>query len=757
MPSEVFRLVVDNSQFQKGLKESETQASVSTGAITASLKKIEGGGADGSRGIHLVNNSLKMTRKEITESKGSIAMLGEMLGIHIPRHARGLVASLETIGPALKTAFNAVAVIAIGQAIFEFGKKLYEAFEKGKEAAEKAKTANEEFASSLNKSNLELAVSVDKVEKHIAQLEKKPYNGLKAALDDAALSAVTLAQKLDADIQKERALLQAQDHGFLAQNLGGKAGTSGSQGYLNAYNTGQNDLDVAYQNELDHAKQVGATKADVDAIEQRHLQAKAKLTVDTYNKIKEELEARKEMANLANQTNVQRWQTPGANARLAALQNRFGTTSESIPAMEDLLGNIGMLGHRQQLDATLQSDRTTEANDEERNRMAQVGKQAQTEADRAQMEGFEQRLAAMKLAHQVTVSEEMNFWTVMQSQTRDGSANWLAINKKLGEENQQVLAKVHTGFDAVRKGQQKDLAEQVPGGDVAAEWRAADYKATQQLGVETQKGADIQHKFWVELQATNIELAVASGHMTRQQGAVTIAKLHTDEWTQALKELNSELRAIDNDPTLSANDKALAKAKVQSKIATVTGEQALGTAKDSAAANPLGIADTLRKNLKDTYSPDNLPNQMKNLQDQFLQGMNSNITNLLIGEKTNWAQFLKQLAGSLVSTGLNALMGAGMSFLPHFADGGYTGTGPVLVGERGPEIANFSRGAYITPNGRTGANAAGAFYYIDAKEGDTATLSRNMMRGLQAVHGQAVEDANTVLREKQARMPRGAF
>jgi hypothetical protein len=95
--------------------------------------------------------------------------------------------------------------------------------------------------------------------------------------------------------------------------------------------------------------------------------------------------------------------------------------------------------------------------------------------------------------------------------------------------------------------------------------------------------------------------------------------------------------------------------------------------------------------------------------------------------------------------------------LPGFADGGYTGSDPIMVGERGPEIFNPGNGGTITPNNKMGGGSSGAFYYIDAREGDTATLNRNMMRGLVAVHGQAVQDATNVQREKAARMPRGSY
>jgi len=683
MPSEVYKLVVDNSALVKGLKDSEAQAAASTGAITASLTKMGDGGAAGSKGIHLVNDSLKMTRSEINESKGSIAMLGEMLGVHIPRHARGLVASFEMIGPALNAAFNAVAVIAIGMAFVEAGKKLYEFFEKAHEAEEKAKADNDEFAQSLNKTNLELAVSVDKVEKHIAVLEKKPYNGLKASLDEAALSAFNLAQKLDAAIQKERALLQGQDHGFFAQNLEGKAGTASSQAHLNKYNTDQNNIDVDFQNQLDQAKKLGATKEQVDAIEQRHLQAKADLTNRTYNTVKEELEARKELAALEAQSNYQRHQAH-TGARMVALQQRFGTGIESNDAMEGMLGNIGMLGHQQQLDADMHSAQTTEGNDEEKNRLAGIAKELKAKADKAAREIAKERFDRFKdeLQEQLEKTKAEGRALPTIDETWDNLYTKPQENQKKTDENQKKAA------------------------------------------TETYKAALAAIEADEKLVEEQLKLAVQNGHLAKEQAAAKLSDLHDSSW--------------------------------------VAKQQAFGTAQNNGMSASLAEAETRQgqrntEQLQDKAATDPL-NQLRAIQDQFLTGLNSNITNLLTGEKTNWASFLRQLAGTLVGKGLSTLEGIGMSFLPHFADGGYTGTGPVLVGEKGPEIFNPGSGGTITPNHKLSGSGAAAFYSINVAAGvSKQEFAATLQQSLKAVHGQAVEDSNAVQREKQARMPRGTF
>jgi hypothetical protein len=687
MPAEVYKLVLDNAGFQKGLKDSEAQAAASTGVISASLTKMGDGGAAGSKGIHLVNDSLKMTRSEINESKGSIAMLGEMLGVHIPRHARGLIASLDMIGPALNTAFNAVAVVAIGMAFVEAGKKLYEFFEKAHEAEEKAKSDNDEFAQSLNKSNLELAVQVDKVEKHIAQLERKPYNGLKASLDEAALSAFNLAQKLDTAIQKERALLQGQDNGWLGKAWGTE-GTGPAQDKLNAYNTGQNDIDIDYQNQLDQAKRLGATKEQIDALELRYLQAKAAFTVSTYNIIRDELKLRKEYAKLSSEGAVSKGSNSPEMLRWDKLNTMFGgqaDQSKIIPAMQNMMGNLGMTGHGQQSEADLHSGKVTEGNDEEANRMAGLTKEAQRKAVailKADMtERFKEIYKDLQEQLEKTKAEGRTLLTPDET--------WNSLQEADGKSEKQ----------------QKDTAEN--------QKRAA---------TETYKAALAAIEADEKLVEEQLKLAVQNGHLTKEQAAAKLKDVHDSAWDKK--------------------------------------QEAFGTAQNNGMGASLADATSRQgqrntEQLQDKNATDPFA-QLRTIQDQFLTGLNSNITNLLTGEKTNWASFLKQLSSSLISKGLNSLT----SLIPHFADGGYTGTGAVLVGEKGPEIFNPGSGGTVTPNHKlvSGSSSAGAYYTINVASGvSKQDFADTLQQALKAVHGQTVEDAGNIQSEKRARTPRGAW
>jgi hypothetical protein len=51
------------------------------------------------------------------EARGSLALIGEEIGVHIPRHIRGFITGLPGVGTALNAAFTAVAVIALIEVI----------------------------------------------------------------------------------------------------------------------------------------------------------------------------------------------------------------------------------------------------------------------------------------------------------------------------------------------------------------------------------------------------------------------------------------------------------------------------------------------------------------------------------------------------------------------------------------------------------------------------------------------------------------
>jgi virulence-associated protein VapD len=68
----------------------------------------------------------KQAEFDMHEAKGEIALLGEEIGVKVPRHVRGFLAELPGVGAALNAAFTATAVLVLIQVLVEGTKKLTE-------------------------------------------------------------------------------------------------------------------------------------------------------------------------------------------------------------------------------------------------------------------------------------------------------------------------------------------------------------------------------------------------------------------------------------------------------------------------------------------------------------------------------------------------------------------------------------------------------------------------------------------------------
>jgi hypothetical protein len=199
-------------------------------------------------------------KTSMNDARGTVMVLGEEIGVHLPRHVQRFIASLPGAAPLLASAFAATAVIAIGVAIFEAGKKVYEYGEKLKEAARKHTDTWRSIAEPMRMANDELQVANDKLENLNAKLQGKPQNGLKLAIDEAIESADKLNDHLSADIKKIAEALKGEEIGSLWSFLTGAAGTGdltersrGLQTTLEGAKTPA-DYQAAIQKEIDWIK-----------------------------------------------------------------------------------------------------------------------------------------------------------------------------------------------------------------------------------------------------------------------------------------------------------------------------------------------------------------------------------------------------------------------------------------------------------------------------------------------------------------------
>lgn len=113
------------------------------------------------------------------EASGSLALIGEEIGVTIPRHLRTFITGLPGVGTALNAAFDSVAVIALISLMVEIGKHILELQKQAEEAA----AAMKSFGDIGNDAAHKLDEEILALQQHIAELQGNSILALQLALE----------------------------------------------------------------------------------------------------------------------------------------------------------------------------------------------------------------------------------------------------------------------------------------------------------------------------------------------------------------------------------------------------------------------------------------------------------------------------------------------------------------------------------------------------------------------------------------------
>jgi hypothetical protein len=206
--------------------------------VKANLATFKQGMRDGSAVATRETKKLAGEIKgQMQEARGSIALLGEEVGVHVPRHLQTVIAKLPGVGTAFAAAFSSVAILAIIEVIV----KLVEKIKAAREASEKAgkdwevlKIQTLGHADALRLANVQL-------ENAIAKFKNKPEDHVKQALAEAVVEADKLAASLEKDITEIEKLFKEQHIGFWSKLFG---------------NAGADDVEKTVTDKLNNVKQI---------------------------------------------------------------------------------------------------------------------------------------------------------------------------------------------------------------------------------------------------------------------------------------------------------------------------------------------------------------------------------------------------------------------------------------------------------------------------------------------------------------------
>jgi hypothetical protein len=723
-------------------------------------------------------------REESHKSREAIAMLGEAIGVHIPRHLQKVINELPGVTTAMNMAFAATPILLAGRIIYETGEKLVEFVKKNEEAAKKNAEAWRQFGSDMTLTNDQARVANDRLEEQIAKLEHKPQNGLKTALDEAAVAADELGKKLDSDIKKFAELMKQQSVGFGGQ-LAGKAPTGDITKGFEGINERVTEAQLTGQAEIRAARDRGDKKG-VEEAQKRMNEELKKLFEEGYQFARSVL-GPAEIARKAQED----WAS-GDPARMYAhpLSERSGFNSQDMVA-RIAMAQGGLAYYGSQVDALALSQQGA------RDKGTLAGLQGMDAAGQERIKKLEADLAHWKSLGLTSAGSETGFWssmmggeknpTVLREIQNRATAALVQWNKEQGASNTQAVDALNTEG----------------GGQIAVEraFQIERTKAATEAARKQFESALQQIEADEKLRDATIKLAAQRGQITPHEAAMALTASHgmsqsaySDAYgtavgagaqdlgpaairyqlnqqgqavEDALRETGTSWKGMIDDvfDEMMAKSRDTASKMVQVGRQTVDGiNTELARAVTGQQANFRGVFQGAAEGMAKTAleKVEGLGLQALGIRHDKADGYHVFVDNLPGGNALPGGDLLKASGKGLLGM-LNdsdwfgslfggRVFGAGGIFGGGHALGGDVAAGvPIDVGEMGRERFVPSVPGRIIPNSQLGE---GQTLNIDARGTDPALTRANVFRACQAAAAAGSADAQRRLAERSMRRPR---
>ncbi len=665
------------------------------------------------------------------------------------RSAERFTAMIPGMSGLLTAAFPIVGGVAFIAMLGKGAMELYKFREEGVNAGKLIREAYEDLTVSTHKHGVELDLTNDKLDTQLAKINHKPANLLKTALDEDRKAAYDLTEELNRATRAESALMKEKSVGefkALGMSLLGYnvASTTDQQKLISQQNGDLRRVNKAGDDAMDHADPKNAEK-----VRQDDRIARQNAYTDAINKTKAALD--KVYAN----------QREGKGVDF----------SSQTSMLEGHLDELEGQAHNLQAGYTAgdkQRDVTRAEEARQRNRDAESASKKSLEAAKHaaedQRKQWESDAKDAEAGGKVTAQAELQGWIDRANSVKIGTENWRYANdkadadlrkinddrRKAGEESIKLTELVHAA-----------QSKQIIG--VVEKSVAYDNKGTNDQQTTLKALVDAQREATYQQALAQAQQDASLGTISRYDEAVRIQALHTQEYTDRLRELQAQLAAVDGvDAEATAHRNMLqkqitdtnSKAQIESmKDASNTAAQTWQGALTNANAVWVQDSQDSAKQVKELYS-------------SVLGGVNGQLVNLMTGKKADFGSMFRGIGGQLSNMGLQKIEGGllgklgmgkadgskgnplhvildtGMSgitssatslipskglgnsassflstalgFIPGFsgfrAGGGGVGPGQsVMIGERGPELLTMgSTGGHVTPNHRLPGAFGGA-------------------------------------------------
>jgi hypothetical protein len=149
----VLRFVGETTQLDQTFASLPGKAQAGLAPVQQELDEVtEGFNKAGAAGEVALGEEIpvaaELTRKQISEARGEVRLLGEEFGVRLPRHVASFVAELPLVGEAMSAAFAATAIFILIKALNDATNKLADMLYGLKDGAEFSKKWNSEMEKS---------------------------------------------------------------------------------------------------------------------------------------------------------------------------------------------------------------------------------------------------------------------------------------------------------------------------------------------------------------------------------------------------------------------------------------------------------------------------------------------------------------------------------------------------------------------------------------------------------------------------------
>ncbi len=646
-------------------------------------------------------------KSDIHEAQGSIAVLGEEIGVHLPRHVQRFVAAIPGIAPALSAAFSAVAIISIGKAIFEVGDKIYDTFQKAKEAQAKAAEASSAFQQQQHLSNMELAVANDRIASAIAKLERKPVNGLKMAIDEALLELEKFGREMDKTFAEMRGQIKEMQAPWY-QRVTGTQGNGAVLKQADDYKAALDDINRQEERSIALAR----TQAEVEAVRNRAMQQRVDAAAKAKKEIGDEISLLQQLnslkgagadmgdATLAQNAQYQNvlidlHQKMGPSARLDRNQ---ASVQQGMQVLYNEIGNQEQgFSERQQnraLENRKQQDEDAKAMLSQKKQEAAEAKRAQQEADRQQMDGFRQRLEAMRARGMQSVQAEHLFWLTMQATTRRGSKNW--------EATQALAQAAQAEFMKSLAAQDKAMAAEKAKADAGAAkvsvmFAAENAKAAAEQISDAQKLQQIHQGTIDKLAELQIGYQRTMGTISDYVAEQRLAAIAERGNRDAMADIDAQLRRVRADGTRAVEEQRKEIAKYEQEKAALQGRIDIEKMNTRIANSEDSLLGGVQQQMAQMVAQGlDTAEQLREMFTSVIGGANEEMAKAITGQRTSWSK----MAAGLANQGATKVLQTGEAgimklLLGHGAKGkrGESRDNPMYVSEVASAAGAAQRGA----------------------------------------------------------------